>query len=241
MQLVIDIGNSSLKFGLFDKGQMTMHGTGIEAMQNELEPAAKSISRCMISSVADHDAVAQLLKKLNIPYSVLAADTQLPIQNLYQSPQTLGADRITLAVAGSSIWGDAPALVIGAGTCITYNFIDQDGYHGGAISPGITMRFQALHHYTSRLPEVDWSEYKHERYDVITGTDSRGSILTGVLRGVLNEIDGTIDEYKRRYSGLRVAVTGGDMDFLVKNLKNDIFARPDMVLEGLNYILMHNA
>jgi type III pantothenate kinase len=103
------------------------------------------------------------------------------------------------------------------------------------------MRFQALHHYTSRLPEVDWSEYKHERYDVITGTDSRGSILTGVLRGVLNEIDGTIDEYKRRYSGLRVAVTGGDMDFLVKNLKNDIFARPDMVLEGLNYILMHNA
>jgi type III pantothenate kinase len=111
MQLVIDIGNSSLKFGLFDKGQMTMHGTGIEAMQNELEPAAKSISRCMISSVADHDAVAQLLKKLNIPYSVLAADTQLPIQNLYQSPQTLGADRITLAVAGSSIWGDAPALV----------------------------------------------------------------------------------------------------------------------------------
>lgn len=241
MQLVIDIGNTSLKFALFDKDQMIMRGTGQEALQTALDDNAKLIERGLIATVTGYEQTAQLLKKLNIPFSILTAESSLPIRNLYRTPHTLGADRITLAVAGSSIFPDSPVLVIGAGTCITYDFADSAGYHGGAISPGITMRFQALHQYTARLPEVDWSSYRHEKYDSITGFDSEGSILTGVLRGMVNEIDGTIDEYKRRYSGLHVAVTGGDMDFLVKNLKNDIFARPDMVLEGLNYILMHNA
>ena len=103
------------------------------------------------------------------------------------------------------------------------------------------MRFQALNHYTAKLPLIDWSAYQDSAYEWLIGADSEGSILSGVLNGVLQEIDGTIEQYRRRYSGLRVAVTGGDMPFLVKNLKNDIFARPDMVLEGLNYILLHHA
>jgi type III pantothenate kinase len=153
----------------------------------------------------------------------------------------LGADRLTLAVAAHHLYGSSPVLVIGAGTCITYDFIEGGSYYGGAISPGITMRFRALHHYTARLPEIDWTSYSRDVFDYLTGTDSQGSILSGVLNGTLKEIDGTIEAYRHRYSGLKVAVTGGDMDFLVKNLKNDIFARPDMVLEGLNYILMHDA
>jgi type III pantothenate kinase len=131
--------------------------------------------------------------------------------------------------------------VIGAGTCITYDFADQGGYYGGAISPGITMRFRALNHYTARLPYVDWAAHQDRAYEELTGADSESAILSGVLNGILHEIDGTIEQYRARYSGLRVAVTGGDMAFLVKNLKNDIFARPDMVLEGLNYILLHHA
>ena len=241
MNLAIDIGNSALKFALFDRNSMCIKGTGAEELKTALMNSGHIITRCLISSVVDHDHIPELLKKLNIPFDILSALTRLPIKNLSLTPDTLGADRITLAVAAHHLFVDSPALVIGAGTCITYDFVDSEGYHGGAISPGITMRFKALHHYTSRLPLVDWCSHRLEVYDTLLGADSQGSITSGVLQGVLHEIDGTIEEYKRRYSGLQVAVTGGDMGFLVKNLKNDIFARPDMVLEGLNYILMHNA
>ncbi|MCW3124454.1 MAG: type pantothenate kinase [Bacteroidetes bacterium] len=241
MHLAIDIGNTALKFALFDGERMTVKGAGIEALETELVHHASFVTGSLISSVTDQANASELLKKLNIPFSTLSARTPLPIANLYRSPDTLGADRITLAVAVHHLFAGAAALVIGAGTCITYDLVEDGNYHGGAISPGITMRFRALHDYTSRLPLIDWGGQRHEAYETITGTDSQSSIMTGVLKGALHEIDGTIEAYKSRYSGLRVAVTGGDMDFLVKNLKNDIFARPDMVLEGLNYILLHNA
>ena len=241
MHLTIDIGNSGLKFAIFDREQMTIRGNGIEELNTSLAQHAGSIRRSMISAVADHEHITDLLKKLNIPSLILTAHTPIPIRNLYSTPDTLGSDRLTLAVAAYHLYHHLPVLVIGAGTCITYDLIDSGSYYGGAISPGITMRFQALHDYTSRLPYIDWGPHKHEVYNGLTGVDSHSSMMSGVLRGTLMEIDGTIEEYKRRYSGLRVAVTGGDMDFLVKNLKNDIFARPDMVLEGLNYILLNDA
>ena len=241
MHLAIDIGNSSLKFALFDNEKISEHGIGIEALSALVEHKVKSISHAMMASVADNGAVTDLLRKFNIPPSLLSQQTKLPIRNLYKTPETLGTDRVALAVAADRIFQGAPALVIGAGTCITYNFIDQRCFHGGAISPGITMRFQAMNHYTARLPYIDWSPYQHSTYEGLTGADTQDSMVSGVLNGVIHEIDGTIEQYRHRYSGLRVAVTGGDMGFLVKNLKNDIFARPDMVLEGLNYILLHHA
>ena len=241
MQLAIDIGNSVLKFALYDGTAIQHRGASIGELETALSHSADNVTHCMIASVTDHQPVAILLKKHNVNFSLLSFHTHLPIANLYGSPDTLGMDRITLAVAGHHLSEGTPVLVIGAGTCITYDFVDGGGYHGGAISTGITMRFRALQHFTSRLPLIDWSEYRDSTFNILTGTDSQQSILTGVLRGVIHEIDGTIDDYKRRYSGLRVMVTGGDMAFLVKNLKNDIFARPDMVLEGLNYIILHDA
>ena len=241
MHLAIDIGNTALKFALFDREEITDKGSGIEALSGLLAKNTALISRAIMASVADSVATITLLRKFNIPLTVLSHQTKLPIRNLYETPETLGSDRITLSVAADRIFHDSPALIIGAGTCITYNFIDQGGFIGGAISPGITMRFKALNHYTAKLPYIDWEPYQDIDYDTLTGANSKDSILSGVLNGVIQEIDGTIEEYRQRYSGLRVAVTGGDMGFLVKNLKNDIFARPDMVLEGLNFILLHNA
>lgn len=239
MQLVADIGNTAIKFASFEGEQMRYSGTGVAALEQHLSAGPLPV-RCLIASVSEHTPVTDLLKKYNIPYDLLSPATSLPIANLYDTPETLGADRLTLAVAAQKIIG-VPALVIAAGTCITYNLVDTAGYRGGAISPGITMRFRALQHYTSRLPYVDWDAYRQNAFDGLIGTDTTSSILSGVLEGVIQEVSGTIEEYERRYSGLRVAVTGGDMAFLVKNLKNGIFAGPDMVLEGLNYILLHNA
>jgi type III pantothenate kinase len=241
MHLAIDIGNSALKFAVFDRDEITVKGSGIEELTALLSKNNTQVSRAIMASVADSIATIGLLRKFNIPMTILSHQTKLPIQNLYHTPETLGSDRIALAVAADRIFSGAPALVIGAGTCITYNFVHEGSFPGGAISPGITMRFQALNHYTAKLPYIDWTAWQDTVYEGLTGIDSKDSILSGVLNGVLQEIDGTIEQYRLRYSGLRVAVTGGDMPFLVKNLKNDIFARPDMVLEGLNYILLHHA
>ena len=241
MHLAIDIGNSALKFAVFDREDISVKGSGIEELTAYVNSNPTLVTQAIMASVADSAATIDLLRKFNIPLIVLSPQTKLPIQNLYKTPETLGSDRVALAVAADRLFSGGPALVIGAGTCITYNFIDQGSFHGGAISPGITMRFQALNHYTAKLPYIDWIPYQNSVYEELTGTDSQGSILSGVLNGVLQEIEGTIEQYRRRYSGLRVAVTGGDMPFLVKNLKNDIFARPDMVLEGLNDILLHHA
>jgi type III pantothenate kinase len=241
MHLTIDIGNTVVKFALFEGQQLCYKDSGIERLSSFLSERPAGVSAAMVSSVADSDPIASLLRKFNIPYSILSHRTSLPIQNLYHTPETLGMDRLAIAVAAHSIFGGAPTLAIGAGTCIIYNFIDRGAFIGGAISPGITMRFQALHHYTAKLPLIDWSAYRAQEYNNLTGSDSQASIISGVLNGVLREIDGTIEQYRARYSGLQVAVTGGDIDFLVKNLKNDIFARPDMVLEGLNYILLQHA
>lgn len=240
MQLVADIGNTAMKFAAFDGDRMLYSGEGVDALAQHLT-GADLPDRCLIASVADHSSLADLLKKHNISFDLLRPDTPLPVINLYQTPETLGADRLTLAVAAQQMFAGAPVLVIAAGTCITYNFVDREGFHGGAISPGITMRFRALEHYTARLPLIDWDSQRHTVFDSLIGTDTRSSILSGVLQGVIAEVYGTIEQYRHRYSGLQVAVTGGDMDFLVKNLKNGIFARPDMVLEGLNYILLYDA
>ena len=241
MHLAIDIGNSALKFAVFDGEEISVKGSGIEEFTAFINSNASMFTHAIMASVADSSATTDLLRKFNIPLIVLSPETKLPIKNCYKTPETLGSDRIALAAAADKLFSGGPALVIGAGTCITYNFIDHGDFLGGAISPGITMRFQALNHYTAKLPLIDWSAYQDSAYEWLIGADSEGSILSGVLNGVLQEIDGTIEQYRRRYSGLRVAVTGGDMPFLVKNLKNDIFARPDMVLEGLNYILLHHA
>jgi len=241
MHLAIDIGNTSLKFALFEGGEIKEKGSGFEELSGYAVRNAALISHATLASVADSAPAIDLLRKINIPLTILSPQTSLPILNLYKTPETLGPDRLALAVAAHRIFGGAPTLVIGAGTCITHNFVNDGGFIGGAISPGITMRFHALNHYTAALPYIDWTAWQDSVYDGLIGHDSHDSILSGVLNGVLSEIDGTIEAYRQRYSGLQVAVTGGDMGFLVKNLKNDIFARPDMVLEGLNYILSDHA
>ena len=239
MQIAIDIGNTRLKFAVFNEHLFIQKGYGIDELKTALKK--HSISKAMIASVAENKAVTDLLVEHHIAYSLLSSTVSMPYQNLYQSPKTLGADRLAIAAQAHAMLNGGAVLAIGAGTCITYDYIDAKGYQGGAISPGIQMRFNALNHYTARLPLLDWSAYYHSSYQGLIGKDTAASILAGVLNGVIQEVEGTIEQYRQRYSPLRVVVTGGDVDFLVKNLKNTIFARPEMVLEGLNYILLHNA
>jgi len=167
----------------------------------------------------------------------LTSTLPLPINNRYKTPETLGVDRIAAVCGALEIFPNRNCLVIDAGTAITYDFMDCDkNYWGGAISPGIAMRFKALHTLTERLPLIGATENFQ-----LTGDSTETSIQSGVLYGVIGEMDGFISKYLNLHPDLGVVLTGGDTFFFENNLKQPIFAARELVLSGLNRILQHHA
>ena len=167
------------------------------------------------------------------PLVILDENTPLPIKNLYETPATLGKDRLAAAVGARAIFPGKNVLSIDAGTCITYDFLTKDGeYLGGSISPGIRMRFRAMHAFTGRLPLVE-----PEDFTGLIGKTTAESLLSGVINGVCEEIKGLIARYNEQYEDLTAVITGGDHEYLHNKLKINIFAVPDLVLPGLNEIL----
>ncbi|MCL4160212.1 UNVERIFIED_CONTAM: hypothetical protein GTU68_064981, partial [Idotea baltica] len=161
----------------------------------------------------------------------------IPFKNLYSTPKTLGIDRIALVCASVEQFPDKNVLIIDAGTCITFDFItNKNHYLGGAISPGIRMRYKSLHKFTANLPLLDTKKPKKS-----IGNSTANSMHSGVVQGVLFEIDGAIQKYKLKYPDLTVILTGGDTNFLSKQLKSSIFANSNFLLEGLNYLLQYNS
>ena len=239
MQLVIDIGNTRVKAALFE---------GKELKQNFVFDSTKElidsgiieknpIKNCILASVVNEigDFISELKGRLNV--LIFNAETPTPIKNLYKSAHSLGSDRLAGAVGGNFLFPDKNVLIIDAGTCIKYNFVTKDNqYLGGGISPGLQMRFKAIHTFTSRLPllEVD------EKMDDLIGTDSNESIVSGAQKGAVAEVDGIIEQYKQQYPDINVVLTGGDVKFFEKRLKNSIFADQNLILKGLNEILEYN-
>lgn len=166
----------------------------------------------------------------------LTSATELPIRNLYLTPKTLGTDRLANAVAGNFLFPRKNVLVIDVGTCIKYDFVNARAeYLGGSISPGLSMRFRAMHEFTGKLPMVS-----EERPKVLTGRSTSEAMQTGVFAGVEEEIRGVISRYKKKYVQLAVVITGGDSRRFVRELNLSIFAAPDLVNLGLNEITRFN-
>ena len=230
IKLVIDQGNTQTKLALFQ--QKKMLNKILYDQDNQLRELESQSDAVILSSVGDATIILNELDKSPLLFK---KNTLLPIANLYESPETLGNDRIAAVVGASKQFPKSNVLVIDAGTCITFDFLTIEGYQGGSISPGIRMRFQALHHQTLRLPLVKLDE----QIDII-GKNTIDSIQSGVINGVLAEIDGMIDRYKNRFSDLKVLITGGDFQLFDKGLKNSIFVDPDLVMKGLNEILDYN-
>ena len=166
----------------------------------------------------------------------LSYKLKLPFKNKYKTPETLGADRIALIGAAMQNYSSNSVLVIDAGTCITFDFVNRKKeYYGGAISPGVEMRYKAINTFTTNLPLLELDYPKK-----LIGNSTENSIHSGIINGVLSEIEGVIERYKEFDEKLTVVLTGGDTNFLAKRLKNGIFANPNFLLEGLNYILNYN-
>ena len=239
MNLIIDIGNTVAKVALFDDEVLVdVVYDSNQSLDSLLDICIKhKIEQAIVATVIDlTDLVVAQLHKMAVPLLWLDHQTALPINNLYETPDTLGYDRIAAVVGAREQFPDKNLLVIDAGTCITYEFIDAQGaYHGGNISPGLQMRFKALHQFTGRLPLVS-----RQGRLLPLGKDTETAIRAGVIKGMENEILGYIVTLKLKYPELLVFLTGGDEFSFDTNLKSIIFADRFLVLKGLNRILNYN-
>lgn len=240
MNLIVDVGNTLVKVAVFGKSGLTHKETaekpGFETVLNSIFKAYPGINNAILSVVGSFSSGHISHIEKICPVLTVTPEMQLPFINKYATPQTLGVDRIALASAACTLYPDTNVLVIDAGSCVTYDFINTEGHYlGGAISPGITMRYKALHTFTEKLPLLATDVPK-----TITGNSTAASIHSGIIFGICFEIDGAIDRYKKEYKDLTVILTGGDAHFLRENIKNTIFANSNFLIEGLNCLLEFN-
>ncbi|MCX7743437.1 MAG: type III pantothenate kinase [Flavobacteriales bacterium] len=241
--LAIDQGNTNLKYAIHHSSKSlidikSFRIQSIEQLHNELKNY--TIKHAIVCSVATDDKQAKLfhaLEDLKISFIQLNASTPLPIKNCYETPHTLGYDRLADAVGAWSLFRGENSLVIDCGTCINYELINKSGeYLGGGISPGLNMRLDALHHYTGKLPVTNPNDFL-EKYP---GVNTVQSILSATMGGIVGEIDWMINKYQKNFSPLNIILTGGDAPHFGKYLKNKIFAHPNLALYGLLEILSYN-
>ena len=233
MILAVDIGNTRIKVAVFEDSTIIMQL--VFAEKNWLEKIGELVNNFPISDIIASTVGWKVKKDFEI-FSSKATITfvdhtfPFPFINKYSTPETLGIDRMVLASGSVLQFPNTARLIIDAGTCITYDFVDDnDIYYGGAISPGLAMRYQALNNYTARLPLLDLRDPGH-----ITGNSTENSLHSGVVNGVIFEIDGFIDSYRLSHRNIIIILTGGDSEFLAKRLKNTIFANSNFLLESLN-------
>lgn len=206
---------------------------------NELYEIEKnySFNNVILSSVLLSDKTLEKYLKLHYNFIKFSDTTPIPIKNHYQTPQTLGSDRLACAVAAHHLFPTTDCLIIQMGSCITYDFINKKGeFLGGSISPGLIMRYKALNTFTQRLPYL----YYHTT-EGFMGCTTDESIHLGVRNGIIHECNGIINEYKTRFDNLKVLLTGGDSTIFKNAFQNEIITIPNLVITGLSLILKYNA
>ncbi|MEM6516448.1 MAG: type III pantothenate kinase [Bacteroidota bacterium] len=240
MNLIVDVGNTLIKLAVFKNDVIEFYSSTkkeeLELTLNEIKSEYLSIKKGILSSVGSFDDQS-VFQFFNFPFINLNHHLKFPFKNRYTTPKTLGVDRLALVSAAAMHYPNEDVLVIDAGTCVTFDFLNsKNEYLGGAISPGLRLRYKSLNDFTANLPLLPTESPKE-----IVGDSTANSIHSGVVFGVVNEIKGAITQYEKQYPGLTVILTGGDSEFLSKQLKNGIFATSNFLLEGLNFILEYNS
>lgn len=236
MHAAIDIGNTRCKIGFFENGTLRGILKSIGFSEAVAAAAREKITHAIVSSVgADTSELEASLGKFARVYR-LSYQLPLPILLNYATPETLGTDRIAGAAGAFHLNPGKNSLVIDVGSCITYDVVTKGGsFEGGAISPGVEMRLKAMHQFTARLPLIDKPEWSE-----LPAKTTGASLMNGALFGTLAEIEGMIERFSERYEDLHVIMCGGGSKFFESNIKPPIFACSELVLIGLNSILMHN-
>lgn len=243
MNLVIDIGNTSVKCGVF-RGDKKIHtfllGKKISLQKTRELFSRHPIKHSCISTVRRKDknysALVYFLKKKTY-FLELNSKTKIPLKNLYQSPETLGTDRLASAVGANYLYHGKNILIVNMGTAVTYDVVtDKHEYLGGAIAPGLQMRFRALNAFTEKLPFVSLL-----KNNLLVGKTTTASIRSGVINGLASEIEGMIPKFKSQFKSSSVVIlTGGDAPLFANQMKSVNFALPDLTLIGLNRVMEYN-
>jgi type III pantothenate kinase len=239
MNLIVDIGNTSTKVAVFDKQEMITQFRSKELSHEKFEKKLRpfKIDKAIISSVRiTPDYIIDLLS-VNIPYVHLLSDkSKIPFKIEYDTPETLGTDRIAAVAGAFKIFAGEEILIIDAGTALTFDYLSPGIYKGGNISPGLRMRFKALNKFTGRLPLVSPSASFSS-----PGRNTNDAIMAGVITGITYEINEYIRTFENKHVGFKIILTGGDSEFLKDKINHHITYMPDIVIDGLNYILEYNA
>lgn len=241
VNLCIDWGNTTIKAAVFADKRLHKQFVFTEDVAAEhissIMETHKPEKAIMSAVVKDSRSVLDLLRS-RVPATIMVSGhTPVPINNAYLSPETLGPDRLALVTGAHILYAGKNNLVISLGTCITYNFVQSNKtFRGGAISPGLHMRFKAMHAFTGMLPEINVFDDE----PLLLGYDTDTCMQSGVVNGMAAEIDGMIAAFSERYPDFNAILTGGDAPYFASKLKSKIFADPDLTLKGLNLILDHN-
>jgi len=237
--LIIDIGNSYHKWAIFSKNGDLIHCERNEKLTKDILEVILSqydISHAICSSVGDFDPQCMKYLQQKTKYVPFSHNTPIPIKLQYATPNTLGLDRIANAVGAFSLFPHQDVLSIQMGTCIVFDFVNSHGnYLGGSISPGMEMRFKSLNHYTQNLPLIT-----QRPIDFFIGDSTQHSIESGVIHGIIDEINSSIQRYSEISNHLKILLTGGDASYFHNSIKNAIFAPSNLVLIGLHKILKLN-
>ena len=229
--LTFDFGNTRKKVGVFQSNEIKeaviLNDDSNETIHTLIEKYQPQ--KTILSSVINHNTEIENILSAKTKFHKLSHLTKLPFTTPVGKPETIGADRLALAAAAVYFYPNKNNLIIGLGSCITYNFINKHNeFLGGGISPGMEIRFKSLNHYTAKLPIV-----KANSNVPLIGYDTNTNILSGVVIGMAMEIDGMIDAYQQKFGNFNVALTGGDLSYLAPHLKNQIFADPELIFKGL--------
>lgn len=239
MIIAIDVGNTRIKAAVFEAStnleSYVFSKTEIGENIKNILKKYKKVTHLVVSSVSDIEKQSFFEFESLVNIHFVSHDDSFPFVNHYKTPRTLGIDRMVLASGATLQFPNQNRLVIDAGTCVTYDFIDEsNNYLGGAISPGLQLRYTALHNFTAKLPLLEL-----ENPEYFVGKSTSESIHSGVVNGLVYEMDGFIDEYKALHPNFIIILTGGDAVFLAKRLKNTIFANSNFLLESLNQIFQY--
>jgi type III pantothenate kinase len=240
LNLVIDIGNTRAKTSIFNNNSIVDQRVYDDLKVSDIEELLQifsDIDKCILSSVgAPFETLIDYLQNILPVFIELTGNTPIPFTNQYESKSTQGSDRIAAIAGAQIIFPASDVLVLDAGTTITFDLIDASGiYKGGNISPGIDIRFQALHTFTQKLPLLSKKEVGNN-----LGVTTNQAIESGVQNGVIYEIEGYLTSLKKEFKNLKTILTGGDAEFLANKFKNIIFVESNLVLIGLNRILEYN-
>ena len=236
--LCFDFGNTRLKAAIFIKKELVEvrileNGTPqeMESLLNEFHP-----EKTILSSVIHHDQSIEAILAQRSKFHLLGPTTQINFTTPVGKPETIGADRLAMVAAAVDQFPNQHNLIISLGTCITYNFVNNEAaFLGGSISPGMSMRFKAMHEQTALLPLIEPSNDF-----TLVGYDTKTNLLSGVILGMAAEIDGIISAYEDKYAKFNVLLTGGDICYFVPHLKKRIFADQNLIFKGLYAICEKN-